>query len=177
MNEIDKPANSLESVKFRQSIMQAQHDMVEMIAQGQLRDVSGECILTHYFTPIQPEFGNGCVYGRQIFLPQGSLVIGKLHRESHLNLILMGKVSVMTEFGKKYFEAPCVFVSEKGLKRAVYAEESTIWVTIHLTHYNKEEDLDKIEQEVIAKSYNEIGLLDSTEKLNYITNIKSETNL
>jgi hypothetical protein len=76
---------------------------------------------------------------------------------------MQGKVSVSTEFGKKYFEAPCTFVSEEGLKRAVYAEEDTIWVTVHMT---KHSELDAIESELISPTYDEMGLLgDITEKV------------
>jgi len=106
----------------------------------------------------------GCrTYARQMFIPQGTLIIGKIHRHQHLNFILKGKVSVSTEFGKKYFEAPCTFVSEEGLKRAVYAEEDTIWVTVHMT---KHLELDAIESELISPTYDEMGLLgDITEKV------------
>jgi hypothetical protein len=78
---------------------------------------------------------------------------------------LQGKVSVATEFGKKYFEAPCTFISEIGLKRAVVAEEDTIWTTVHLTQYYGEENLEKIEEEVIAQNYAELGFIDSVNSL------------
>lgn len=138
--------------------------MQQMIVDGKMRSVMDECTLTHYFAPIDPVYGC-CAYARQIFLPKGSLVVGKIHKHQHLNFIMQGKVSVNTEFGKKYFEAPCIFVSEIGLKRAVYAEEDSIWVTIHLTKYNGEEHLEKIEDEVIAKTYDELGLISSLSAL------------
>ena len=155
--ELYAPENSPAKIQFRQSIMKAQEEMRQMIEQGELRDCADECVLTHYFTPIDPEY-HCCAYARQIFLPKGSIVIGKIHRHQHLNFLMQGKVSVATEFGKKYFVAPCVFVSEVGLKRAVYAEEDSIWVTVHLTKYNSEADLDKIEDEVIAPDYETLGL-------------------
>jgi hypothetical protein len=83
---------------------------------------------------------------------------------------MQGKVSVATEFGKKFFEAPCVFVSEVGLKRAVYAEEDTLWTTIHLTQFVGEENLDKIEEEVIAPDYEQMGLIASVDELSKIEN-------
>ena len=78
---------------------------------------------------------------------------------------MQGKVSVSTEFGVKYFTAPCVFVSEVGLKRAVVAEEDTIWVTVHLTKHLGEDNLSKMEEEIISPTYEELGLIDSTKKL------------
>jgi hypothetical protein len=69
---------------------------------------------------------------------------------------------VFTEFGDKYLVAPCTFISEVGLKRAVYAEEDTIWTTVHLTEFENEDDLVKIEQEVISPTYDDMGLIAST---------------
>jgi hypothetical protein len=82
-----------------------------------------------------------------------------------LNIISKGKVKVFTEFGEKYFVAPCTFISEVGLKRAVYAEEDTIWTTVHLTEFENESDLSKIEEEVISPSYDDMGLISSTAEL------------
>jgi hypothetical protein len=162
-------SNTLEKVKFRQSIVALEKSFEEMIESGEVQSLKEECTLTHYFAPIDQQFGC-CTYARQIFLPKGSLVIGKIHRHQHLNFILKGKVSVATEFGKKYFEAPCTFISEVGLKRAVYAEEDTIWTTVHLTAHSGEENLDKIEQEVISPTYDELNLISSVDELTKLAN-------
>jgi len=155
--------NSPEKVKFRQSILAVQQQMKFLIDAGEIESKMGDCPLTHHFVPMDKKYG--CyVYGREIFLPKGVIAIGKIHRHPHLNFILKGKVSVNTEFGKQYLTAPCVFISEPGLKRAVLAEEDTIWVTVHLTEHIGEENLDKIEDEVISPTYEELGLMASTNK-------------
>jgi hypothetical protein len=156
--------NSPTKVKFREQIVQVQEGMQQMIADGVAESVLDDCKLTHYFTPIDEKYGC-CTYARQMFIPKGTIIVGKIHRHQHLNFILKGKVSVATEFGKKYFEAPCTFVSEVGLKRAVFAEEDTIWATVHLTQHRGEENLDKIEEEVISPTYEEMGLIASVEEL------------
>lgn len=156
--------NSHGEVKFRENILNVQEGMLKMIAEGVVKDTLPDCKLTHYYAPIDENYGCGS-YARQMFIPKGTLIIGKIHRHQHLNFIMQGKVSVSTEFGPKYFEAPCIFVSEVGLKRAVIAEEDTIWVTVHLTKHLGEENLDKMEEEVIAPSYKELGLIDSTKEL------------
>lgn len=156
--------NTFEKVKFRESILIAQEGIAKMIADGITKDTLPDCKLTHYYAPINEDYGCG-TYARQMFIPKGTLIIGKIHKHQHLNFIMQGKVSVSTEFGPKYFEAPCIFVSEVGLKRAVIAEEDTLWVTVHLTKHLGEENLDKMEQEVIAPSYKELGLFDSTKEL------------
>lgn len=156
--------NTPSKVKFRENILNVQEGMLKMIANGVVKDTLPDCKLTHYYAPIDEKYGCG-TYARQMFIPKGTLIIGKIHRHQHLNFIMQGKVSVSTEFGPKYFEAPCIFVSEVGLKRAVVAEEDTIWVTVHLTKHLGEENLDKMEEEMIVSSYKELGLIDSTKEL------------
>ena len=163
MNDI-ATSNSPNKVQFRENIINVQEGLLKMIANGTAKDTLPDCKLTHYYSPIDENYGCG-TYARQMFIPKGTLIIGKIHRHQHLNFIMQGRVSVSTEFGPKYFEAPCIFVSEVGLKRAVIAEEDTIWVTVHLTKHLGEENLAKMEEEVIAPSYKELGLLDSTKDL------------
>jgi hypothetical protein len=127
---------------FREGILALQDLMLDM---PDRMDIDKDFPLKHHFAP-------GC-YGREIFLPKGSLIIGKIHKHSHLNIISQGSVMVATEFGPVSFSAPHTFVSQPGVKRAVYALEDTIWTTIHVT---EETDLDKIEDYVIAKSYEEL---------------------
>lgn len=152
--------NTPEQVRFRESILKLQ----EHIA-GLNSDVPKQCALTHFFAP--PDKKYGCrVYCRQIFLPAGTTIIGKIHRHGHANFILKGKVRVATEFGQQSLEAPCTFISEPGLKRAVLVDEDTIWTTVHVISGNLgEDDLDKIEDEVIAPTYGDLGLIDSTHRL------------
>jgi quercetin dioxygenase-like cupin family protein len=157
-------SNDPSKVQFRENIINVQEGLLKMIADGAVKDTLPDCKLTHYYSPIDENYGCG-TYARQMFIPKGTLIIGKIHRHQHLNFIMQGKVSVSTEFGPKYFEAPCIFVSEVGLKRAVVAEEDTIWVTVHLTKHLGEENLAKMEEEVIAPSYKELGLIDSTKEL------------
>jgi len=160
--------NTAEKVCFRQSVQIVEQGMKDQIAAGELEDTLPDCLLTHHFTPKDEKYG--ChTYAREMLIPKGTVIIGKIHRHQHLNFILKGQVSVATEFGKKYFTGPCVFISEVGLKRAVYAEEDTIWVTVHLTEHSGEDSLDKIEQEVIAPSYEEMGLISSMNDLKQLS--------
>lgn len=100
--------------------------------------------------PLSHEFGGG-MYVRKIFLPKGMVVVGKIHRHAHPNFLLQGKVIVVTEDGgREYLQAPYSCISPAGTKRVVYVLEDAIWATVHITN---ETDLAKIEEEVIAPSY------------------------
>jgi len=95
-------------------------------------------------------------YARQISIPKGSLIVGKIHRHAHLNFVMSGHVSVMTDEGVKEINGPVMFVSRPGTKRVVFAHEDTVWVTVHVT---EETDLQKVEEQIIAKSFDDLGLL------------------
>jgi hypothetical protein len=166
---LTKTDNSIEKVKFRQDILTVQNGLNKMIADGVIESTLEDCIVNHYFSPKDEKYGC-CTYAREMLIPKGTLIIGKIHRHQHLNIISKGKVVVYTEFGEKHLEAPITFVSEIGLKRSVYAVEDTLWTTIHLTEFVGEENLDKIEQEVISPDYQEMGLIDSVNDLKKIEN-------
>ena len=51
--------------------------------------------------------------------------------------------------------APIFMVSPAGTQRAVYVHEDTTWITFHHNPHN-EKDLERIEEFVIAKSYDEL---------------------
>tara|TARA_R110000796_G_scaffold85720_1_gene185867 strand:+ start:214 stop:759 length:546 start_codon:yes stop_codon:yes gene_type:complete len=153
--------NSPKKIKFREQVTTLEEGLKERIATGELKATLEDCVLKHYFTPVDEKYGC-CTYAREMFIPKDTVIIGKIHKHQHLNLITKGKVSVMTEFGKQYYEAPCIFISELGLKRAVYAEEDTLWTTVHLTEYQGEDKLNNIEKEIIADTYEELGFIASS---------------
>lgn len=138
--------------------------MFDLVKENKIENNLPDCTLTHYFTPIDEKYGCG-TYARQMFIPKGTLIFGKIHRHQHLNFIMQGEVRVFTEFGTKEYKAPCVFVSEIGLKRSVYAIKDTLWVTVHMTKHLGEENLSKMEEEVIAPTYEELGLMSSISDL------------
>lgn len=109
-----------------------------------------DCPVVHHFAP-----GS---YAREMTIPKGVLIIGKIHRHAHINVISKGRVRVVTESGVEVFDAPHTFVSEQGTKRVVFAESETVWTTVHVID---ETDLDKIEESVIAGSYEELGIIDA----------------
>tara|TARA_R110002072_G_scaffold236793_1_gene394350 strand:- start:8 stop:433 length:426 start_codon:yes stop_codon:yes gene_type:complete len=102
--------------------------------------------LTHYFA-------DG-IYARELFLPAGAMLVGKIHRTTHINIISKGKISVATENGSEIIEAPATIVSPPGTKRAGYVIEDTVWTTIHGSH---ETDLEVLEKELIAPSFEVLG--------------------
>tara|TARA_R110002167_G_scaffold6249_7_gene28544 strand:- start:2718 stop:3218 length:501 start_codon:yes stop_codon:yes gene_type:complete len=135
----------------REKIINLQEKMVRMLAEDVLpegkTDFSDQLI--HHFAPN--------LYAREMHIPQGQVIVGKIHKHAHVNNISVGKIAVSTEFGEvEVYEAPHQWVSQPGTKRAVLAVEDTIWTTYHPT---KETDLSLIEEQVIAKDFEELDAM------------------
>ena len=104
--------------------------------------------------PVKHVFAPG-MYAREMSIPKGMLLIGKIHRGSHINVVSKGSIRVLTEQGTKVINAPCSFVSEGGTKRVGVALEDTVWTTFHVTNST---DLKEIEKEIIAEDFSDIEL-------------------
>jgi quercetin dioxygenase-like cupin family protein len=99
--------------------------------------------------PVKHHFSRG-VYARELFIPKGTVLVGKIHKFSQVNIVSRGEISVLTEDGIKRVKAGSHIVAGPGVKRAGYAHEDTVWTTIHGTY---ETNLEKLEQELIAASF------------------------
>lgn len=90
-----------------------------------------------YLSPVAIEpthrFADG-IYAREIIIPAGTLIVGKVHRTRHLNVISQGRISVWSaNEGVRHITAPFSFVAEPGTQRLGFAHEDTVWTTIHGT--------------------------------------------
>ena len=101
--------------------------------------------------PLKHSFSDG-IYVREITIPQGTLLTGKIHKHKHPNFLLKGEVIVVTEEGREILKAPCSMMSKAGTKRALYAVTELVWTTIHHNPTNTQ-DLKELEKIVIADSY------------------------
>ena len=100
---------------------------------------------------VEHHFSAG-VYARELFIPKGTTLTGKIHKHENMNVMLKGDMSVLTEDGVKRVRAGFMCVSPPGTKRVAYAHEDSVWLTIHGT---EETDLEKIEHKFIAQTEQE----------------------
>lgn len=110
--------------------------------------------------PLKHSFSDG-IYVREITIPEGTLLTGKIHKHEHPNFLLKGEVIVVTEEGKETLTAPCSMMSKAGTKRALYAVTELVWTTIHHNPTNTQ-DLKELEKIVIADTYNDYEKFIST---------------
>lgn len=102
---------------------------------------------------VKHHFGSG-IYGRELFIPAGNVIVSKIHKGKTFNVIAKGIISVIDpESGFNTYEALTTFVSAPMTKRIVIAHEDTIWITSHENPTNTE-NLEEIENQIIAQNFN-----------------------
>ena len=63
---------------------------------------------------------------------------------------MQGEMSILTEDGIKHLKAPHYGITKPGTKRIIYTHTDCIFITVHAT---EETDVAKIEEQVIAKDF------------------------
>lgn len=101
-----------------------------------LETKQAECPVYHRFAP--------GLYVREVHLPTGAFVIGHYQKFPHLNVMLSGKVAMVTGNGDvSILNAPFFSVGEPG-RKAGYIIEKTVWLNIYATNETEIETLEKI---------------------------------
>lgn len=117
---------------------------IDELERGMLRSIANggpavDVPTVHRFAP--------GIYAREVTIPAGTLLTGKIHRTRHLNVLSAGVIAVYTATeGWRELRAPFSFVAEPGTRRVGYVLEDAVWTTIHGT---QETDLERLEAELI----------------------------
>jgi len=101
-----------------------------------------EMVTKHYFAP--------GIYTRELQIPAGSVLTGKIHRHEVMNVLVSGTIKVTTDAGIETLTGPLIFNSQAGTKKAAVSITDVIWLNIHPTELT---DLEEIEKEFIAPSF------------------------
>lgn len=115
--------------------------------------------------PVQHEFLDG-VYMRTVYMKAGDVIVGKIHKQEHVAIISQGYATVLTEHGVLEIRAPFLFKSPPGARRALVIHEDMIWTTIHRSDHT---DLEKLEEQLIAKDFDDQILVDLEQKARALT--------
>ncbi len=121
--------------------LQLQHSLRDKVflAEAMMKEMPDARHLTklfHYFAP--------GIYARELHIPAGMTLTGKIHKYAQLNILSYGKMQVLTEDGIKEVEAPFTVVSPAGTKRIAYAHTDCVWTTILNTNETNPDLIEKI---------------------------------
>ncbi len=79
----------------------------------------------HYFA--------GGMYCREGIIPQGTIIVGKVHKTDHFIMVLKGRITVWSETGRVEIAAPFIGVCPAGSQRMGLTHEDTTFVNVHRT--------------------------------------------
>jgi hypothetical protein len=158
---LSEDRNSPRAIAFRQRTSDFQASYEKSLESGDLTPAPYS--YKHYFTEKHSEFGVA-LYGREMSVGKGAIIIGKIHKHPVINVLLKGKLLVVSESGRRTVEAPCAYVSEPGIKKIGYVLEDCVWLNVLMTDEVGEENLDSIISKHTAENYAELGLIDLTQK-------------
>jgi len=112
-------------------------EQVSYLVQEMAKMPQVECPLEHHFAP--------GLYLRQIFMPADTVVIGRIHKTEHFNILVQGACLIVHDDGsREELRAPKVFVSKAGVQKTLYVLEDMIWMTTHVTEETDMEMLDSM---------------------------------
>ena len=140
----EKRQLQLSKEQFRNGIMKVQENL-----ENHPNGLTGEAF--EKLNPLKHSFADGC-YIREIFNPKGELLVTKIHKVTHPFFLMKGDMTILMEDGIKRIRAPHYGITPAGTKRIIYCHEDCVFVTVHAT---KLTDIKAIEEEVIAKDFDE----------------------
>lgn len=117
-------------------------------------DANREFVVRHSFAP--------GMYIREMDIPAGALVVGRLHKTECVNICAKGDIEVYTEQGGVMrVGAGFVAISAPGTMKIVLAYQDTTWVNVFRTD---ETDINKLETLLAHDDAEMIALLDPQRK-------------
>ena len=137
----------------------------------QVKEQEGAFVGDSDYCPLKHTFSDG-IYVREIFIPAGTYIVGKIHKHEHPNFLMSGTVDVVTEAGVERLVGPLSMISPSGTKRALRAITDLVWITVHHNPTNTQ-DPKKLEKIVIADSYKEYDRYKKLQGNKFISFLKS----
>jgi len=100
--------------------------------------------------PVRHLFAPG-LYLREVFIPEGVLMTGRIHKHEHICMVL-GDITIYSAEGLQRITGCETFVSPAGVKRAVVTHAPT-WVTNVHPNPTDERDIARLEAMFTVESY------------------------
>ena len=102
-------------------------EAIEAALNNRNSDLAGTMNTKHYFS--------GDMFARETLFRKGMAAIGATHKYDHLSIMVSGHMTIWTpEKGLHDVHGPSVTTVKKGMKRAGFAHEDTLWVCVFNTH-------------------------------------------
>jgi len=108
-----------------------QAEIIDLIGYG--LDTQIESTVDELEAKAKRYFCNG-VYIKELLVPKGTLMVGKIHKTEHQCIMTCGDVSLMTQDKHVRMKGHNVFSAHKNTRRVGYFHEDTMWLNVHASH-------------------------------------------
>ena len=102
---------------------------------------------------------SGGIYAREITIPAGVMLTGRIYKEDHFDVMVYGDVTVTTDEGRKRLTGFNISKGNTGKKRAGYTHAETRWITFCASD---EMDDDDYLDHLTADSFDKIASHDNS---------------
>ena len=103
--------------------------------------------------PLQHSFCD-CIYVREMKAKAGTFLIGKVHKQDHVWMLMSGSLIITTEDGIKEIKGPVYGTADKGTKRIAYVKEDCVFVNV-MINVDNTKDIDLIESRAAVDTFEE----------------------
>lgn len=132
---------TLRILENRRSIIRLMNEIIS------LGEPMPDCKLKHIFS-------DG-IYVREVTMPAGSLIVGRIHTTEHLNEVISGECQIFTADEELVIrKGGDIFTSKAGVQKVGLCITDVVWRTIHATN---ETNIEKLEQELSVLTYEELN--------------------
>jgi hypothetical protein len=147
IDQVDAELAEFDKLPIREKLLSAFGDMMAMSV-----DVTT--------LPLKESFIDG-MYIREMFIPKGYFLAGRLHKLDCVNVCSQGSMDIITEDGFFNVTAPFTGVSGPSVLKLGYALEDTVWVNVFRTD---ETDLAKMDSLIAFTNAEMAEMLDPERK-------------
>ncbi len=97
---------------------------------------AGLLVMPQVEIPVEHRFAEQQgLYAREIVIPAGTLMTGRVHKHQHVSIMISGDMTVLTETGMQRVKGYHCWICPPGTKRVGYAHAETRWITVHHTEH------------------------------------------
>jgi len=92
------------------------------------------------------------VYVRELFIPKGAVLTGKIHNTEHISILSQGEIMLVSEKGTFSRKAPYTVVDAPGTKRAGYAVTDCTFINVMRSD---KLTIEELEEELVSDTFEE----------------------
>lgn len=119
--------------------------VAEMVEKQLIKDFMSDTLafminLPHADIRIEDKFTPG-VYLRKMYAPKGSVILSKVHKTEHPFILAKGRILVYDGVHEAVIlKAPYQGVTLPGTQRMGIALDDVVWINVHATNHQPEDD-------------------------------------